>query len=48
MNLSDYQHNKLAYESDCSKKTIHIHDFFWNMPKIRVSDNGKKIAFKKE
>lgn len=49
MNLSDYEHNKLTYETACAKGgKIHLHDFFWNMATITVADNGKKHTLKKD
>lgn len=48
VNVSDYQKNKLTNESVCAKgNSIHIHDFFWNMPKITVIQDGKKYTYKK-
>ena len=48
MNLADFKNNKLTYENNCvNGKAIHIHDFFWNMPKIKVKHDGKKITFRK-
>ena len=46
---SDYKNDKLTYESGCTKgKTkIRVHDFFWNMPTIKVVYDGQKYAYKK-
>jgi hypothetical protein len=51
MTISDYKNNRLTCESECvdqpQHKNIHIHDFFWNMPNIRVKCDGKKLTYKK-
>jgi len=48
MTFSDFKNNKLACESESGKReTIHVHDFFWNMPNIVVRCNGKKHSYKK-
>lgn len=48
MSLSDYEQNRLSYESTCTReKYIHIHDFFWSMPSITVRSADKKYKIKK-
>jgi len=49
LNFSDYKNDKLTYENTLSKESpkIHIHEFFWNVPTIAVTQNGKKHAYKK-
>jgi hypothetical protein len=45
---SDFKNNKLTYEDNCTDRThIHIHDFFWSMPAISVTHDGKKYTYKK-
>ena len=49
MSLADYEHNKLSYEASNSKSCkIHLHDFFWNMSTVTVTENGKKYTLKKD
>ena len=49
MSAADYKSGKLTYDSDNarSKTRIYIHDFFWNMPGVKIISDGKKYAYKK-
>jgi len=51
MSTADFKNNKLTFESGCARGkhslSIHLHDFFWNMPYITITEGGKKNVLKK-
>ena len=45
---ADFRNDILTNKNACSgRKTIHVHDFFWNMPTVKVEENGKKYTYLK-
>jgi hypothetical protein len=49
LNAADFKNNQVTYgdEGSTKRNKIHIHDFFWNMPGIKVIHDGKKHNLKK-